>query len=227
MKSVSISGSRRENVGKKDAKSLRIRGLIPCVVYGGKEQIHFTVEVGSFKNLVYTPLVQTVDLDIAGKKIKAILQDIQFHPVYDHILHVDFMEIFDNKPVFIKVPTKTVGTAPGILMGGKLLVKMRQMKIKALPKDLPNEILVDINGLNIGSVIKVSDMKVEGVQFLDYHTNIVATVRVTRNVVTEADAAAPAAGAATPAAGAAAPATAAAKPAAAATKPAAKPAAKK
>lgn len=220
MKSVSISGSLRENVGKKDAKSLRVKGLVPCVVYGGKEQMHFTVEKDAFKNLVFTPMVQTVDLDVAGKKIKAILQDIQFHPVYDHILHVDFMEIFDEKPVFISVPTRMTGTAPGILMGGKLMVKMRKMKIKALPKDLPDEILVDINGLNIGSMIKVSDIKVEGVQFLDFHTNIVATVRVTRNVVTEAEAAAPAGGAAAAPAAAAKPAAAAAaKPAAAAAKP--------
>ena len=119
MRTVSVSGSPRENVGKKDARRLRREDLVPCVIYGGKEQIQFVIPATSFKDIVYTPHSCLIKLDIKGKKFDAILQDIQFHPVNDKILHVDFLEIFPDKPVKISVPIKIIGDSPGVIKGGK------------------------------------------------------------------------------------------------------------
>ncbi len=185
MKSVSISGSPRVNVGKKDAKAIRVQKMVPCVIYGGKEQIFFTTTEDSFKNVVYTPEICTVKIDINGKEYNSILQDIQFHPVTDKILHVDFLEIFDNKPIVMMVPLKTKGTAPGIIKGGKLTMKVKKLKIKALPKNLPDNITIDISKLDIGDCIRVGEIAVENMTILDSPNNIAASVRVTRVVVEE------------------------------------------
>jgi len=204
MKTVSISGSLRENVGTKDAKKQRKEGKVPCVLYGGTEQLHFVTEEVSFKKLVYSPDAYTVKLDINSKNYNAILQDIQFHPVGDNILHVDFLEIFDDKPVTIHVPVRITGTAPGILKGGKLLEKLRKLKIKALPANLPDFITVDISNLEIGQSVRVSDVSLDKITLLDSPNSVIVGVRVTRVVVEEApktaEGAAPAAeGAITPA----------------------------
>jgi large subunit ribosomal protein L25 len=194
MKTVSISGSLRENVGKKDAKKQRSNDLVPCALYGGKEQYLFTAHVDSFKELIYSPVVYTVKLDIAGKEINAILQDIQYHPVTDNILHVDFLELFPDKYVTIEVPVKTIGTSIGILNGGKLQIKIRKLKVKALPANLPDKIEVDITKLEIGQSAKVGDIKLEGVEILNATNSVVVTINTTRAVVVDpaADAAAPA-----------------------------------
>ena len=200
-----MSGSPRENVGKKDAKALRNASKVPCVLYGGNEQVHFAVDDKEFKNLVYTPNTYTVNLEIGGNKFEAILQDIQYHPVSDKILHADFKQIFADKPVVISVPVKTFGTSPGVLKGGKLVTKFRKLVVKALPAHLPDQIDVSISNLDINDVVKVADLKHDNVTFLDLPSSVVTAVRVTRAVVEETPGA-PAAAASSAAAPAAAPA---------------------
>lgn len=185
MKSVSISGSPRVNVGKKDAKAIRGQKMVPCVLYGGKEQFFFTTSEDSFKNIVYTPEICTVNIKIDGKEFAAILQDIQFHPVTDKIIHADFLEIFENKPITMHVPIKTSGTAPGIIKGGKLLMKMKKLKIKALTKHMPDHVTLDISKLDIGDSIRVSEIDAKDMTILDSPSNIVIAVRITRVVVEE------------------------------------------
>ncbi len=192
MKTVSLSGSPRENVGKKDAKKNRRLGKIPCVLYGGKEQLHFVADEKLFRHIIFTPEVCLVKIQVAGKEHDTILQDVQYHPVTDKILHVDFLEIFPDKPVTIGVPVKVDGTAPGVLKGGKLIAKMRKLKIKALPEFLPDNIHVSIDGLDIGDSVKVSDLKIENLTLLDSPNNVIVGVRTARTVVEEV----PAAGAA-------------------------------
>jgi len=202
MKSVSISGSLRENVGKKDAKKNRLEGKVPCVLYGGKEHFHFVTEEISFKKLVYSPDAYTVKLNLNEKEYNAILQDIQFHPVRDNILHADFLEIFDDKPVTISVPIKVIGVSEGILKGGRLIQKLRKVKIKALPAYLVDDLTVDITPLEIGDSIRISDIKKDNITFLDPPNSVIVGVRVTRVVVEETttavEGAAPAEGAAAP-----------------------------
>ncbi|MCX6295016.1 MAG: 50S ribosomal protein L25/general stress protein Ctc [Bacteroidetes bacterium] len=211
MKSVSISGSPRANVGKADATILRNAKKVPCVLYGGKEQVHFAVLAADFKDLIYTPHANTVDLDIAGKKYKAILQEAQFHTVKDSLLHVDFLEIVAGKPVTMNIPVKTTGTSPGVRNGGKLNKKLKTLKAKGLVEKMPDTIDIAIDTLEIGQGVRVSDIKIPGITFLNASNVTVVSVQTTRAAVEE-----PKAAVATPAA--------AAKPAAAA---AAKPAAKK
>lgn len=200
MKSIAISGSRRENVGTKQAKELRKAGNVPCVLYGGKEPIHFQAPEPAFKNLVYTADVHTVDLDIDGAAHKAIMKEIQFHPVSDKILHIDFLELAENKPVVVDIPVKLTGNSVGVRAGGKLIKKLRKLSVKALPKHLPDVVEIAIDNMEIGHAIRVSDLKIEGAQILDSANNIVTAVQITRQVVEEPTAAAPAAAAAAPAA---------------------------
>ncbi|MCX6232307.1 MAG: 50S ribosomal protein L25/general stress protein Ctc [Bacteroidetes bacterium] len=182
MKTVSMSGSLRENVGKKDAKMNRREGKVPCVLYGGKDQIHFLANDKDFKNIIFTPEVCFIDLALDGKQYKATLQDVQYHPVSDNILHVDFLEITDGKPIIMYVPIKVTGTSPGVLRGGKLVTKMRRLKVKGLSDVLPDDIKIDINNLEIGDYVKVNNLNVTGVEFLDVPTSIVVTVKATRGV---------------------------------------------
>jgi len=180
MKSVSISGSLRENVGKKDAKQIRNNGGVPCVVYGGKEQLCFVVENTQFKPLVYTPDTNLVKLNISGKEFDAILQDMQFHPVTDEIIHADFLQIFPDKAVKLDVPVKVVGNSPGVIKGGKLTIKMRKLKVKALPAHMPDTIEINISELDIAQSIKVENLKIENLEFLDPAVNVIVTVKPTR-----------------------------------------------
>ncbi|MGZ4053503.1 MAG: 50S ribosomal protein L25/general stress protein Ctc [Bacteroidia bacterium] len=214
MKSVSISGSPRANVGKTDATALRNAKKVPCVLYGGKEQVHFSVLEADFKDLIYTPTVNTVSLDIAGKKYNAILQEAQFHTVKDHLLHVDFLEIVTGKPVTMNVPVRTTGTSPGVRNGGKLNKKLKTLRVKGLVEKMPDTIDIAIDSLEIGQGVRVSDLKIDGLTFLNAANVTVVSVQVTRAAVAEVAApVAPAAKAAAPAAAAPA-AAAAAKPAA-------------
>jgi len=226
MKSVSISGSPRANVGKKDATALRNAQQVPCVLYGGKEQIHFAVLSADFRNLIYTPDVNMVALEIAGKKYNAILQEAQFHKIYDQLLHVDFLEITPGKPVTMNIPVKTTGTSPGVRAGGKLVKKLKTLKAKGLIEKMPDTINIAIDAMEIGHSVRVEDIHIEGLTFLNASNITVVGVETTRVVAAEEAKAAPAAGAkvAAPAAGAKAAAPAAGAKTAA---PAAKPAAKK
>jgi large subunit ribosomal protein L25 len=159
MKSIAISGSPRENVGKRDAKELRYEGKVPAVLYGGKEQIHFAVDAPALRDLVYTPEVNFAELTIGDKKFNAVLQDIQFHPLTEKILHIDFLQLFDDKKVTIEIPVKLTGTSPGVKMGGKLIQKLRKLKVNALPKNMPQEVEVSIEPLEVGKSVRVRDLK--------------------------------------------------------------------
>ena len=206
MKTVSLSGSLRENVGKKDAKKHRKEFKVPCVRYGGKEQIHFVAEEKVLMKVMHTPIAYIFNLNVGGQEYSTIVQDVQYHPVTDRMLHVDFMEILPEKPVTIGVPIKVTGTAPGVLRGGRLIKKMRKLVIKSLVQHLPDEITVSIDGLEIGDSVKVSDMTLEHVTFLDPASNVIVGVRTARAVVEEAVPGAEGAVAASAAAPAAAPA---------------------
>ena len=218
MKTVSISGSPRANVGKKDAKALRAGGNVPCTLYGGKDQVNFYAAYNDFRHVVYTPDVNKVMVNVDGKQYETLLQEIQFHPVTDKILHIDFLQLFPDKPVIIDIPVVITGSSAGVKAGGKMAVITRKLKIKALPAHLPDVISVDISNLEIGQSTRVGDLNMENVQFLDTPNRVIVAIQMTRAVIEEPKAAAaaapaaakaPAAGAA--AAGAKAPAAAAAK----------------
>ncbi len=159
MKHLEIVGFKRANLGKTDSKSLRLDSNVPCVLYGGTEQVHFHVPMFLFKELVYTPHSYIVDLNVEGKKFKAILKDIQFHPVNDMILHADFLQLHDDKAVKVAIPVKLVGTAAGVMKGGKLAQKLQKVTVKALPKDLPEFVELDITNLDLGKSARVRDTK--------------------------------------------------------------------
>jgi large subunit ribosomal protein L25 len=161
MKSIAISGSPRENVGKRDAKELRYQGLVPAVLYGGKTQTHFAVSAADLKPVIYTPVVHFIDITVAGVKSQAIIQDIQFHPLTEQILHVDFLLLDEKKPIAIEIPIRLIGTSPGVKMGGKLVQKLRKLRIKGLPKDHLDNIDVSIEGLEVGKSVRVADLKLD------------------------------------------------------------------
>ncbi len=175
-----MSGSPRENVGKKDAKRLRRGGNVPCVLYGGKEQVQFFTSEKSFKDIVYTPEACIIELAIDGKKIDAVLQDIQYHPINDKILHADFLEIFPDKPVKMSIPIRVTGDSPGVLAGGKMLIKRRRLILEALANKLPAEIDINISALEIGDTITVSDLELKGISFLDPENAVVVMVKSAR-----------------------------------------------
>lgn len=180
MKSIELSGAARTATGKKESNKLRKQDLAPCVLYGGKENVHFAIERQALKKLVYTPNVYLVDLNIDGNKRKAILKDLQFHAVTDEILHIDFLEIFEDKAIEISVPVKLNGLAAGVKAGGKLQMLNRKLKVKALPKDLPDTLDVDITNLELGKSIKVGDVDFENIELLNVKNTVIAAVKLTR-----------------------------------------------
>lgn len=180
MKSVEIVGFKRANLGKTSAKELREKAEVPCVLYGGSEQVHFAVPMYLFRDLVYTPDAHTVDLNIEGKKFKAILQDIQFHPVNDMILHADFLQLFDDKEVKIEVPVKVSGNSVGVAKGGKLIQKLRKVKITALPGNLPDFVTIDVTELDLGKTVKVSAIKTDNYKILNPQSVPVVTIEIPR-----------------------------------------------
>lgn len=180
MKSIAISGSLRENVGKRDAKELRYQGLVPAVLYGGKEQYHFSVSAADLKPAIYTPDIHFIDLEIDGKKFKAILQDAQFHPLTDQVRHVDFLELHDNKPVALNIPIKLTGTSPGVRAGGKLVQKLRSLRVKALPNDLPQYIEVSLEPLEVGNSVRVGNIQVENGTILNNSDDTIVSVIMSR-----------------------------------------------
>lgn len=193
MKSVAIFGNVRANLGKADSRELRLQGKVPCVLYGGKENVHFSVYASDFKELVYTPNTYLVKLDIDGTQYRASLQDMQFHAVNDTITHADFLQVFDDKPITMNIPVRLNGTSPGVRQGGKLQVRLKKLRVKALPKQLPDFVDISIDALEIGKSIRVGDIKTEGYQILDAASNPVVNVSVTR---ASKEAETPAAGAA-------------------------------
>lgn len=188
MKSITIKGSKRESVGKVATKALRNAGMVPCVIYGGETPIHFSAEEKAFKNLVYTPNVYTATINVDGKEINAILQDIQFHPVTDKILHIDFYQLFDDKEITMTIPVKLTGTSPGVLNGGALRFTNRKLKVKALPANLPDFISADISKLKIGNKLFITSLKNDDYTFMHPDNTVVVQVRTSRNAkVTTSD----------------------------------------
>ncbi|WP_319478773.1 50S ribosomal protein L25/general stress protein Ctc [uncultured Draconibacterium sp.] len=180
MKSVVVKGELRSSLGKKDAKKLRAEEKAPAVLYGGVEPIHFSVSFAELRQLVYTPSVYLIDLDLEGKVYKAIMQDIQWHPVDEVVLHVDFLQIRDDKPVKINIPVKVDGFAKGIKKGGKLNTTLRRLSVRALATNLPDTIDVDVTKLDIGQSIKVADLDIPGIELLDPKSNVIVGVSITR-----------------------------------------------
>ena len=181
MKSIEIKSSKREKIGKGDSKSLRKNGSVPCVLYGGKETIHFSATEISFKNLVYTAAAHTVSLDFGDKKINAILQDIQFHPVSDRIIHADFYEIHEDKDITMDIPVIISGSAPGVLNdGGMLSRNKRKIRIKAIPSNLPDSIDIDISSMELGDKVTMADIQSDKYEILHPENTVVCQVRTSR-----------------------------------------------
>ena len=182
MKTVSMSGSLRANVGKKDAKMNRASGKVPCVVYGGKEELHFAIEEKVLEKIIFTPYTFLIDLDIEGKKLTATLQDVQYHPVSDKTLHADFLQVTAGKPIIVYLPIRVEGSSPGVLRGGKLVKKFRKLKVKGLAENMPEEIVINISKMEIEDTLRVSDIKIPKIEILEIMGNLVISVVSSRTV---------------------------------------------
>ena len=185
MKSIEIKGTartiaERSSEQARALKALRKENGVPCVLYGGKEVVHFSVTVEGLRNLVYTPHIYVVDLVIDGKKYNAIMKDIQFHPVKDNILHVDFYEIDEAKPIIMEVPVQLEGLAEGVKAGGKLSLQMRKLKVKALYNLIPERLVVNVSHLGLGKTVKVGELSFEGLELLNAKEAVVCAVKLTR-----------------------------------------------
>ncbi len=189
MQTFDIKGTKRVAGGKKAAKALRATGMVPCIIYGGEDEVSFAVAEKDFQNLIYTPNIYIVNVNIDGDQRQAILKDIQFHPVSGKIIHVDFLQIFDNKPVVIALPVKLVGNSEGVRAGGKLQLEMRKLNVKGLPGQLPDVLEIDITNLGLGKVIKVGELKFDNIEVLNAKNAVVVAVKLTRAARAAAEAA--------------------------------------
>jgi large subunit ribosomal protein L25 len=180
MKVYELKGTARLDLGKKATKADRASDNVPCVLYGGTENLHFTATVSDLRKLIYTPDVYLVDLDVDGKKSKAIMKALQFHPVSDKVLHIDFMEIQAEKPVIIEIPVQLNGLAEGVKAGGKLALEMRKLRVKGLYPNFPEKINIDVTNLGLGKSIQVGSMKAENLEFLNAKNAVVCQVKLTR-----------------------------------------------
>jgi large subunit ribosomal protein L25 len=167
MKTLEIKGSLREGLGKKESRNLRNQELVPCVMYGGEKNLHFSAQENQFKKLVYTPDVFLVNLELEGQSFQAVMQDIQFHPVNDEILHIDFVQIFPDKAVTVSLPVRLTGSSVGIRGGGKLRQRRRHLKVRGLIKDMPDRLEIDISDLDIGDSLKINDLTYDNLEVLD------------------------------------------------------------
>ncbi|WNH08821.1 50S ribosomal protein L25/general stress protein Ctc [Thalassobellus suaedae] len=188
MKSITINGSQRESVGKKATKALRNAGQVPCVLYGGDKPVHFSTTELAFSKLVYTPNAHTVVINLeSGETFNAVLQDIQFHPVTDKILHVDFYQLFEDKEIALNIPVNLIGNSRGVKNGGVLRRPYRKLRIKALPVNLPDFIEVDITPLKIGDKVSVGQLANEKYTILHPDSSVVCAVRTSRTAVADDD----------------------------------------
>ncbi|MBU2949908.1 50S ribosomal protein L25/general stress protein Ctc [Tamlana agarivorans] len=186
MKSITIDGSQRESVGKKATKALRNAGQVPCVLYGGDKPVHFSAPELAFSKLVYTPNAHTVVINLDnGETLNAVLQDIQFHPVTDKILHIDFYQLFEDKEIALNIPVNLVGNSRGVKNGGVLRRNNRKLRIKALPANLPDFIEIDITPLKIGDKVSVADLLNEKYSFLHTDNTVVCQIRTSRTAIAE------------------------------------------
>ncbi|MFS4484229.1 50S ribosomal protein L25/general stress protein Ctc [Hyunsoonleella sp. 2307UL5-6] len=186
MKSITINGSQRESVGKKATKALRNAGQVPCVLYGGDKPVHFSAPELAFSKLVYTPNAHTVVIELSnGETLNAVLQDIQFHPVTDNILHVDFYQLFDDKEIALNIPVNLVGNSKGVKNGGVLRKNNRKLRIKALPANLPDFIEIDITPLKIGDKVAVGDLPDGDYTFLHSDNTVVCQIKTARTAIVD------------------------------------------
>lgn len=180
MKSVEVNGSKRTALGKKDTKKLRTENKVPCVLYGGEEPVHFYADAAEFRKVIYTGNVYLIDLNIDGARQKAIMQDIQFHPVEELILHCDFLKIEEDKPIKIEIPVKVEGYAKGERAGGKKKLNLRRLKVKGLAQDIPDTISINVEDLDLGQSVKVGQLQFDKLEFLNSKSVPVITIVVTR-----------------------------------------------
>lgn len=185
MKSIEIKGTVREIAARSSEqcralKTIRKENGVPCVLYGGAENIHFTVSVDMLRKLVYSPDIYLVKLNINGKNTNAIMKDIQFHPVKDTILHIDFLEVIDGKPIVIEVPMQLEGLAEGVKAGGKLVLQTRKLKVRAMYDKVPEKLVVNVASLGLGKTIQVGQLSFEGLELLTAKDAVVCAVKLTR-----------------------------------------------
>lgn len=187
MKSLTLEGTIREELGSKSAKQLRRDGHVPCVIYGGEEPVHFSAPAGDFRNLVYTPEAYVTEVKLGDKTVKAVMRDIQFHPVTDDIEHIDFIQLVDGKAVAVEVPVNLIGNARGVRNGGKLKINIRKLKVKATEENLPESIDLNIENLRIGQSVKVGEVKKEGFEVLNAENAVIVSIKTSRNAVDDTD----------------------------------------
>lgn len=193
MKSITIKGSERESVGKVATKAIRNAGAVPCVLYGGNQPVHFSADERAFKSLVYTPNAHTVVIDLGEKTYNAVLQDVQVHPVSDKILHIDFFQLNESKEITMEVPVKIVGTSPGVLLGGDLRLNQRRLKVRALPKNLPDFIEANISELQMGNKLYVTKVETKNFKLIHPDNTVICQVKISRAAMKAAQEAAKAA----------------------------------
>jgi large subunit ribosomal protein L25 len=180
MKTFELKGVLRTDLGKKASKADRVSETVPCVLYGGAENLHFTATVSDLRKLVYSPDVFVVNLDIEGKKSKAVMKALQFHPVSDKVLHLDFLQVSEEKPVIIEIPVKLEGLAEGVKAGGKLALEMRKLRVKGIYTQIPEHIKLDVSALGLGKSIQVAQVSVPNLEVLNAKNAVVAQVKLTR-----------------------------------------------
>ena len=180
MKTFDLNGSARADFGKKAAKAIRAEKNVPCVLYGGENNVNFIVAASDLRKLIYTPEVYLVNLTIDGKTSKAIIKEIQFHPVSEDILHMDFLEVSENKPVAVEIPVQLTGLAEGVKAGGKLNLEMRKLRVKGIYTNIPERIVLDVTSLALGKKIQVCDVVLDNLEVLNAKNAVVAQVKMTR-----------------------------------------------
>ncbi len=187
MNSVAITAQKREQLGTKYSKELRREGNVPCVVYGGESPVHFFAPAADFRKLIYTPNVYKIDVELDGNTIPCMIQDIQFHPVSDEVLHIDFIQLVDGKPVTIDVPVRLLGSARGVRNGGKMKRVLRKLKVKSTPDNLPDSIEHDITNLRIGQSVRVSDIAADGFEIINSPSAVIVSIKTSRLAVADED----------------------------------------
>ncbi|MDR1153899.1 MAG: 50S ribosomal protein L25/general stress protein Ctc [Bacteroidales bacterium] len=180
MESIALKASLRKEIGKKSSKAIRAQEGIPCVLYGGEENVNFFATESDFRHLIFTPSVYIVNIDVDGKSHNAIIKDLQFHPVTDKLLHADFYEISDSKPITVEIPVKLTGSSMGVREGGRLVMECRKIKVKGLSKDIPAEIEVDVTELGIGKSIRAGEIKTNKFDVVLARETPIVSVRTTR-----------------------------------------------
>ncbi len=180
MQTIELTATKRDNLGKSATKQLRRQEQVPCILYGGEEVVHFSLLEKEFNKLVYTPESHLVKLNVDGKSYQSIVQDVQYHPVTDRSIHADFLQVFDEKPITIEIPIKVEGLAVGVKSGGKLTVELRKLKVKALAKDLPDSLTVNVSKLELGKSIQVGHLQYDNIELLNNKNQVVVAVKLTR-----------------------------------------------